>query len=172
MGIILCRNPGGISKYRSSAKAAVQAAGTTGITINVPAGVQDGDLLLVFILRADDDGTTALTNASWVNFLSASSSTGNDRRLSGNGRIAASEPASYTFTNDAAASINMAGIMLAIRSPYPNPTFVAATLTDASTPGTHTSNDFTPPMPAMTVVQSGVIVVAVHVMRRVPSETM
>lgn len=82
-------------------------------SVNVPTGTVNGDVMLAFINGYKSGGTTVSvpnTPAGWT--LLPGESTGGDKSAGGGGagnaalgvyyRIAASEPASYTFSNNAA----------------------------------------------------------------------
>lgn len=80
---------------RSSATG--QSSANTNLVVNVPAGVQDGDFLVLFVV-ADTDTATITLPAGWTEVpgspqTRASSLTGRCAY-----RIASSEPASYTVT--------------------------------------------------------------------------
>ena len=133
--------------YRSYASNAVRAAGTTGITINKPSGVADGDTLVAFIVWSDEVGTWANSQgfsvSSGTGTNPTASSTGND----GNAVVmhkyisnAAGEGSTYTFTNGDSSTFNIVGFIVCVQS-----TDSTDPIVDITT--NRSSNDFTPAAP-------------------------
>jgi hypothetical protein len=99
-------------------------AGTTTLVINVPAGVQDGDLLVCAVLVGTAT-TTTITIAGWEDEGQSLGAGAHPMFLFN--RIASSEPASYTITL-ASARICIAAVMGAWDKTYldPDPIVIAA----------------------------------------------
>jgi len=85
-------------QYRSSA--ANSASASTSLTLNVPTGVQNGDVMIAVVSTS---ANTVSTPSGW-NTLARSAT------MATFYRVASSEPASYSFT-DGGASTNWAGII-------------------------------------------------------------
>jgi hypothetical protein len=83
------------------------SGGTTSVTFNTPASVQNGDLLILGFIIGSSTGTISL--AGWTELTSVVSGSNKAFLLY---KIASSEPASYTFT---ITSNNCSGIMSAWR---------------------------------------------------------
>ncbi len=79
--------------FRSSATG--QSSGNTNLVVSVPAGVQDGDFLVLFV-SADTAGAVITLPAGWTELPSSPLNLGVQAACAY--RIAASEPASYTVT--------------------------------------------------------------------------
>ncbi|TMC36976.1 MAG: glycosyltransferase family 2 protein, partial [Chloroflexi bacterium] len=110
-------------QYRSSA--ANSASASTSLTLNVPTGVQNGDVMIAVVSTS---ANTVSTPSGW-NTLARSAT------MATFYRVASSEPASYSFT-DGGASTNWAGIIDAYSgvdtSAVPD---VSATLATGTTAG-------------------------------------
>ena len=94
--------------FRSATEAGTASAGTTQV-INVPSGVQDGDLLLLACCTSDGDTGSVSPNGSWtqiVNNLNTGGSAPSPPGISVFWRIASSEPASYTITDTESSGIS------------------------------------------------------------------
>jgi hypothetical protein len=79
--------------FRSAATG--QSSANTSLVVNVPAGVQDGDFLVLFV-AADTAGATITLPAGWTALPSSPLNLGVQAACAY--RIASSEPASYTVT--------------------------------------------------------------------------
>lgn len=149
--------------YRSYASNVTDAtAGTTGITIDKPTGVANGDTLIACVGWADELGTW--TNAQGFSLASGSgtnpeaSSAGNDRNVAvfyKHITNAAGEPSTYTFTNGSGSSFKMAGFIVAVQNT--DPTDPIDELTSNSS-----ANDFTPAAPNITTGSDGCCVLLFH----------
>lgn len=85
--------------FRSAASAQLSTAGTGGVSVTKPAGVTEGDLLLMFV--AVDASTVDVDSPSGLTFLDFN--TDSPLRVYAWWKIAtASEPASYAWTSSAA----------------------------------------------------------------------
>jgi hypothetical protein len=117
-------------QYRSSATNS--AAATTTFVLNVPAGVQDGDVMIATL--STNAGTLTKPAASNWFALTTSATKGTWYK------VASSEPASYTWT-DGAVSTNWAGIVDAYTGVDTNsvPEVTGALLTGATAAVTWTS---------------------------------
>jgi len=83
---------------------AAQGTGDVGITTNVPAGTQNGDVMYYAIHAASSTGVF-VTPSGWSVVEAQFSSTGQaSSKMAVYSKVAASEPASYTITWGAAAS--------------------------------------------------------------------
>lgn len=137
-----------------------QVAGGVSITLTVPAGVIDGDVLYAVLGNAEaEDGTWTVVPAGWTEVVS--------EHLAANGgvapsqpgvnvyrRIAASEPASYIWTSDF--SSGLVGIMTAHRgSDQTTPEDTAPQVDD----GTGAVGD--PDPPSITTITDGSVVLAI-----------
>mgnify|MGYP002624377787 CR=1 FL=1 len=95
--------------YQSHATAAAAAAAS--IACNVPSGVADGDLLVARVYTLNNPDVTHSTPAGWTLIRVDATTNPTVNRVSTYSRIAASEPASYTFSfagspSDALAAIS------------------------------------------------------------------
>lgn len=95
-------------RFRNSTSAGTSAAGTT-ITISVPTGVLDGDLLIMAVALRGGTGVTNFACTGWTSLLS--SNQGTNVQLNILYRVAASEPANYSPTWTG--SFNAAGAIYA-----------------------------------------------------------
>lgn len=148
----------------SSSKGTATGAGTTGITIDRPGGTRPGDRLFAFLYRADDTGAQAFAASGWTSFANVTR-TSNDGRASALFHdVVGTEPPSYTFTNDAADTDNMVGIIVCVRG-------ADLTLGDAQRPVDPASqvltstgtNDFTPTSGSYTIgIYGHALVLKVH----------
>ena len=149
--------------FRSSALAAGYYAGTTGITVDKPTGLVDGDVLVAFISAGDDPGG-AFTCSGWTNPSGYSGAAdyqttpGNDGSSAVLIKVitdAASEPSTYTFVNTNSSSINIAGFIAAFSG------------VDNSSPiddieSNKGTNDWTPLVDALTTVVDGEMMITCH----------
>lgn len=81
--------------FRSSATG--QSSANTNLVVNVPAGVQDGDFLVLFVV-ADTDTATITLPAGWTEMPGSPQTRAGSLTGRCAYRIASSEPASYTVT--------------------------------------------------------------------------
>jgi len=127
------------------------------ITINVPAGVVDGDTLLLQVTQTDNEDGNIDTIAGWDNPVANAGSGGappSEPATSIFTRKAASEPASYVATCTNPAAVGMVAKMLAFRVGDPT------TILDVSIVlGTH-DNVSSPSPPPNTPVTRGCMAVA------------
>jgi hypothetical protein len=149
--------------YRSASQNAAYAAGTTGLTINKPSGVANGDTLIAFIGRGDDAGgafsCSGWSQANGTSDGAMATTTGNDigsTVLFKHITDAGSEPSSYTFVNTDTASQNMAGFIVCVQAT--NPSDPIDEITEQS--GT---NSWTPNQVDITTGVNGALVLAFHV---------
>lgn len=126
-----------ISFVAAGAAAEASGPGTTPLSVAVPSGVADGDLLLLISCRTGSAGSGAYTTPSgWTNIAPFTmSTTTNSRHSFGAYRVANSEPASYSLSTAAAAAENWGAVMLAYRG------VDASTQLDATPVGDITQND-------------------------------
>ena len=107
------------------------------ITINVPAGVVDGDTLLLQVTQTDNEDGNIDTITGWANPVANAGSAGappSEPATSIFTRIASSEPASYVATCTNPAAVGMVARMLAFRLGDPTTILdVAITLATHST---------------------------------------
>lgn len=124
---------------------AVQTNGTT-ISIPVPSGTQEGDVLAVAIRGQSNAATVDLTNANFTRVGPAFVANSANGRITGwhLKRVTATpEPASYTFTSTSSSNRIVAGMMIIRPASPASP--VSATIDVASTDytGTSTTNGVT-----------------------------
>lgn len=132
------------------------AAGTTGITITKPTGLQDDDILYVAIGR--DYSKQAFTCSGWTLLDEAETTGGRDfgsyilRKVISD---ASSEPASYTFVTIDTGSRDMAAVMLIVRGGD------TSTPEDATTTSSDGTNDDTPDSPTIITNTDGALVLPI-----------
>ena len=127
------------------------------ITINVPAGVVDGDTLLLQVTQTDNEDGNINTIAGWANPVANAGSGGappSEPATSIFTRIASSEPASYVATCDNPAAVGMVARMIAFRNGDPTTILDVSIVLDTHT-GTANPNP-----PANTPVTRGCMAVA------------
>lgn len=126
------------------------------IDINVPAGVVDGDTLLLQVTQSDNEDGNINSISGWANPVANAGSGGSppsEPATSIFTRIASSEPASYNATVTNGGGVGMVARMLAFRVGHPT------TILDVSiTLATHT--DDMPNPPSNTPVTRGCFAVA------------
>jgi len=142
--------------------AATEATSATAtVTINVPSGVLDGDLLLLVCVQSDGEDGSWNSLSGWTEEVVdavAGGSAPSSPECSVFSRIASSEPASYAPSVDNPAGVGTVAKMMAFRNPD------AATPMD-QTPTTATgSGNATPDPPSITTQTPGAFVVAIGFM--------
>lgn len=95
--------------YVGSSSIVIPSGSTTSLVLNVPAGVQNGDLLIAFVCGA----VGGVTDWIQTNFTWAVEENGSKPNLGIAYRTANSEPSSYTFTTSS--SRPLGGVMIAYR---------------------------------------------------------
>jgi hypothetical protein len=117
---------------------AAMTAGATTITVSVPAGVVNGNLLLLCVWG--DDATGVITDpAGWTLDSSAAPASGRGKVYR---RIASSEPASYAVT---VTSNKYVAVMAAYSGVNTTTPFSASSMKNEAVAGTsHTTNSVTP----------------------------
>jgi len=148
---------GGVPPAPMSFVGATEASSAVNsITINVPAGVVDGDTLLLQVTQTDNEDGNIDTITGWANPVANAGSGGappSEPATSIFTRIASSEPASYIATCTNPAAVGMVARMIAFRVGD------QTTILDvAITLATHTSNEPNPP--ANTAITRGCMAVA------------
>lgn len=84
---------------------AAQGTGDVGITVSVPAGTLDGDVMYMALMAASSTGVFVNPGGVWTEVEPQFASTGQaSAKMIAYRKVAASEPASYTVTWGAAAS--------------------------------------------------------------------
>jgi hypothetical protein len=113
----------------------------TGITVDTPANMANGDLLVLVCVRTHPTpplGTDPLQCGDWTNVLSYVAVSGTDRKLDILvHQVATPEPASYLFQDDNGAALFAAQMIRIEGRDTINPLDVAVTVLDGE-------NDFTP----------------------------
>jgi hypothetical protein len=103
--------------YRSDSSASGTILSGNNLTISVPSGVQDNDVLICYIYRDAVGADTAQTSlpAGWTKLtgISASDTSGRDRVIDIGWKVADEELSSYGFTNNGASSHEMQGYVIA-----------------------------------------------------------
>lgn len=153
--VVVLRSPvaGGAAVFRS-AQTHDGSAAPNPHAIAVPAGVQDGDVLLAFLVGSSTVQNLTGPPAGWDALAdSPVSSPGSDAKAYAYRRVAASEPASYDWTYDAAAAIG--AVVLAYRNGN-----AASPL--AGDEGAGYAATLTPTGPALTPSADNCVVVAVY----------
>ena len=132
-------------------------ADSTSITVTVPTGVQDGDLLIMVCTQAEDEDGNWNTPSGWTQEVVDHPVGGTPPSVPGTSvfsRIAASEPASYacTITNTAT---DLVAKMVAFRS------VDTGTPMDATPTTANGGNSANPDPPSITTVTDGAFVFAI-----------
>lgn len=99
---------GNVATFRNADSSGTAAAGTS-LIIPVPAGVQNGDVMLAAVAIRGGSGVSNLAIAGWANLFTTNQST--NVQLGVFFKVASSEPASYTATWTG--SFNAAGAIYA-----------------------------------------------------------
>lgn len=148
---------GGVPPDPMAFVAATEAtSAVNSITINVPAGVVDGDTLLLQVTQSDGEDGNINALAGWIEELANQGSGGappSEPETSIFTRIASSEPASYVATCTNGGAVGMVARMIAFRVGDQ-----VTSLDVAITTATHTDN--TPNPPSNTPVTRGCFAVA------------
>lgn len=91
---------------------AAQGTGSPGLAISVPTGTRDGDVMYMGVMAASSTGTFD-TLAGWTVVEAQFASTGQaSAKMAVYRKVAASEPASYTFTWQTGASTGRVAIIM------------------------------------------------------------
>lgn len=84
------------------------------VTVDVPSGVQDGDVLLGFYHNPDDDPlTVALSGFTQIALIG--DATADDHKTGAWYRVASSEPSSYTFDSTGSGANQTSAMIMALR---------------------------------------------------------
>lgn len=149
---------GGVPPPAMEFVGATEATSTSNsITINVPAGVVDGDTLLLQVTQTDNEDGNINSISGWANPVANAGSGGappSEPATSIFTRIASSEPASYNATVTNGGAVGMVARMLAFRNGDPTTILDVAIVLDTHT-GTANPNP-----PANTPVTRGCFAVA------------
>ncbi|MBL4818640.1 MAG: SBBP repeat-containing protein, partial [Deltaproteobacteria bacterium] len=133
------------------------AANSSDITINVPAGTVDNDVMLMAV-AFNDDAVSATTPTGWTEEIDQAQTTGgnaDDGRLHVFSRVASSEPASYTVT--LSGGVRVVGSIVSYENVNPtNP--LDGTPTSAATADSTTHD-----APTMTTSLSNSMLITFHV---------
>lgn len=125
------------------------SVGTTSHTINVPAGVANGDLMLVMFNLPVTTTFNALTG--WTELWDATTTLSPDGfQVMVSWRVASSEPASYTWTSTG--SGRPAAVLIAYRGCLPGGEINKSNKVDTGLTATHTSPSITPDYPGSLIV--------------------
>ena len=132
--------------------------GGTGITIDVPSGVEDGDFLIMFSHRNDNIGDFN-TPSGWTRqtAIDGVASPGQDRSTGIFTRVADSEPANYLLTHTDGGNEQWSGVILAYRG------VDQTTPLDVTPAGSHyreVNNSSAPSQAPITTVTDGAWVLA------------
>ena len=126
-----------------------QAGGATSLTLTVPSGVANGDVLYAAVIY--EDGPAVSDPPGWT-LVAEASNAGNDRtRLLRH--VAASEPASYTWTFSAAN--NAGGAMVAYAG-------VDTTKPEDVLPATASGNDVHPTSPTRSTATANAVLLSIY----------
>ena len=111
------------ASVRSSTQNGARIAGTTGLSINKPSGVVNGDILVAFIAAGDEAGgayvCSGWTRASGTGSGAMATTVGNDIGTTVLFKLitdAGNEPSSYIFTNTDTAGRNRTGFIVCVQS--------------------------------------------------------
>lgn len=96
------------------ASATNNTGSSTSITVSVPTGTQDGDVMIAAYGNGQDDGTTPAISG-WTSIGYVEDATISNNTLALFYRVASSEPASYTMTYDSSTSNLTSGIISTFR---------------------------------------------------------
>ena len=156
LDVVVSNHNGGVAPPEMTFVAATEATSVVNsITINVPAGVVDGDTLLLQVTQTDNEDGNINTIAGWDNPVVNAGSGGappSEPATSIFTRKALSEPASYIGTCTNVGAVGMVARMLAFRAGDPT------TILDVSIVlGTHTAQ---PDPPANTPITRACMAVA------------
>ena len=115
------------ASVRSITQNAEQVTGTAGLTINKPAGLANGDILVAFLGAGDEAGgaytCNGWTQASGTGSGAMATSTGNDIGSTVLRKVitdAPNEPASYTFVNTDTVAQNRSGFIVCVKDGDPD----------------------------------------------------
>ena len=105
--------------YRSAATASALVAASTGVTVNKPSGVADGDVLYAFISKNTAADTNGFTNAAGFTAIGGNpfTVTENDRHLGILRKVivtASGEPSTYTFVTTSGTTSGLVGIIVCV----------------------------------------------------------
>lgn len=128
------------------------------LPINVPAGVQDNDVMWLVVVQSDGEDGSWNSLTGWVEQVVDAGVGGGPPsapECSVFRRVADSEPASYTPTVDNGADVGLVGKMVVFRG------VDAVTPVDATATTATGSGDANPNPPSITTVTNGAVVLAV-----------
>lgn len=126
--------------FRSASSAADQTA-TTSFTVTAPAGIIDGDMLLLFQMQEKGTGTARGGITGWTNVSFASAG---NHSFTRSFHVASSEPGSYTVLNPTTGLPTSSVYIIAISNPTgttPEAGQNAISTSTTADPGTYTTTN-------------------------------
>lgn len=140
---------GGSISYVSGSTASDVVVGTTGLAVSQPSSLQDNDVIYALCFR--DVGGAAWASTDWTLLDENASTAGADCNSAILRKVvssAASEPSSYTFTNNDTSSRDTACLVVALRG------VDNTTPEDATSEYVFTQDDSTPDSPSITTANA------------------
>ena len=155
-----------ISAHAAISFVASDTANSTGaqeITVNVPSGTQDDDVMIATCIKDDNESGSNFTSAGWTQVYNHPEDEGRDITTTILYRVASSEPANYTFDTGIGNNEEVSCMIHTYRgvdtSNVLDVTFIDVEDTGHFTTG---SNDVTAPNRPITTVTNDAWVIVVH----------